>query len=427
MSVTLIVGSQWGDEGKGKIVDLLSHDADYVARYQGGANAGHTIVINGRKMILHLIPSGIFTPNAKCIIGNGVVVDPESLLEEIHAIQNLGIEVAGRLFISSKAHLIMPYHKLIDKAMEAAKIEKSIGTTGRGIGPAYIDKAKRDGIRFCDLIDESYFNQKLYEAVEAANHYLISFFGATGLIPGEVIEHYKDIRTEILPYIKETTLILNEAIKAGKKIVVEGAQGTLLDVDHGTYPFVTSSNPSAGGACTGLGIPPTSINKIIGIMKAYTTRVGNGPFPTELFDETGDLLRKTGAEFGSTTGRPRRCGWLDLIAAKYTVMVNGITDIALTKLDVLNQLPEIKVCMGYDFHGEILDQFPADIRILNEIKPVYKSVPGWMQDICSIKNINDLPKATHDYFDLIESTTGAKISLVSLSPDRDDTILGSRM
>ncbi len=421
MGITLILGSQWGDEGKGKIVDLLSQDADYVARYQGGANAGHTIVIGGKQFILHLIPSGILTPGVKCIIGNGVVIDPVALMEEIGMLENLGIDVKGRLFISHKAHLIMPYHKLIDKIRES-KSENAIGTTGRGIGPAYIDKAQRTGIRIVDLLDRDVFAEKVRFNVNEKNDIIQKIYGSVSLDIDEVINSYIEFDKKIDPYITDTTLLINQAIKEGKKVYAEGAQGTLLDVDHGTYPFVTSSNPTSGGACTGLGIPPQYITRIVGVVKAYTTRVGNGPFPTELSDEIGKQLREVGAEFGATTGRPRRCGWLDLVALKYSVMINGIQEIALTKLDVLDKMEEINVCTGYIVNGKKLKSFPSDISTLEKVEPVYKTLKGWNTSLQGIKNCRDLPEETLNYFKEIEDFTGAKVTIASISPDRDDTI-----
>lgn len=421
MSITLILGSQWGDEGKGKIVDLLCRDADYVARYQGGANAGHTIVIDGRQFILHLIPSGILSPNVKCIIGNGVVIDPVALMDEIDKLEQIGVKVKDRLFISHKAHLIMPYHKLLDQIRE--KNTDAIGTTGRGIGPAYIDKAQRIGIRIVDMLDRKIFEEKIRHNLKEKNDIIQKIYGSVSLDVDDVVKSYLEFDKEIDPYITDTSLLLNEAIKDGKKIFAEGAQGALLDMDHGTYPFVTSSNPTSGGACTGLGIPPTSISRIIGVVKAYSTRVGNGPFPTELKDELGDKIRKTGAEFGSTTGRPRRCGWLDLVALRYSVMINGIQEIALTKLDVLDNLDELKICTGYKVNDKLLKSFPTDEKTLNAVEPVYKSLKGWNTGLSGIKEYNKLPDETRQYFTEIENYTGAKVTLASVSPDRDDTII----
>ena len=423
MSVTVVVGSQWGDEGKGKIVDLLSNNADIVARYQGGANAGHTIVIEGKQYILHLIPSGILNPKAKCVIGNGVVIDPIALMDEIAMLKSHGIEVTGRLFISHKAHLIMPYHKMLDQALESQKSKGAIGTTGRGIGPAYNDKYARTGIRIVDLLDRKTFTQKLKANIEEKNNLLSKIYGYEGIDEQKVVNQYLEFDKLIDPFITDTTLMLNEAINEGKELFIEGAQGALLDIDHGTYPFVTSSNPTTGGACTGLGIPPTAITNVIGIVKAYCTRVGNGPFPTELNDEIGEKLRLNGAEYGATTGRSRRCGWLDLVALKYSVMINGISEIALTKLDILDDFQEIKVCTSYSFNGKELKSFPSDIYTLENITLGFKTFKGWNTSLAGIKSFNDLPEQTKEYLNFIETFTGAKIKIISLSPDRADTII----
>jgi len=422
MGVNIIVGSQWGDEGKGKIVDLLSCDVDYVARYQGGANAGHTIVIDGKKTVLHLIPSGILTPNVKCIIGNGVVIDPVALMDEIKMLEQHNIEIKGRLFISHKAHLIMPYHKMLDKAREQAA-GNAIGTTGRGIGPAYDDKTRRSGVRIVDLLDRKLFESKLRENLKEKNDILQKIYDFEELDVDSMLNTYLEFDCLIDPYIKDTTLLINEEIRKGKKILAEGAQGALLDVDHGTYPFVTSSNPTSGGACTGLGIPPTSIEKVIGVVKAYTTRVGNGPFPTELLDETGERLRKTGAEYGATTGRPRRCGWLDLVALKYSVMINGISEIALTKIDVMDDFEEIKLCVGYEHNGKLLRNFPVDIKTLENVTPELISLKGWKTKLTGIPTYEKLPEETKVYLKEIENFVEAKISILSLSPDRCDTLV----
>lgn len=422
MSVTLIVGSQWGDEGKGKIVNLVSKDSDYVARYQGGANAGHTIVIDGKQYILHLIPSGMLNSNVNCVIGNGVVIDPIALIDEIDMLKKHGIDVRGRLFISHKAHLIMPYHKLLDQARERNAGRKSIGTTGRGVGPAYIDKARRTGVRIVDLLNRTKFEEKLRQNLKEKNEILKKIYGYEELNVDKIVKDYLEFDKLIDPYVTDTTYLLHDALKSGKKIVVEGAQGALLDVDHGTYPFVTSSNPTAGGACTGLGIPPTAINSILGVVKAYCTRVGNGPFPTELNGEIGEKLRGVGAEFGATTGRPRRCGWLDLVALRYSAIVNGFTEIALTKIDVLDQMDEIKVCVAYKLGAKEYKNFQIDLNVLDKIEPVFETLPGWKKPLAGTKSFDELPHETLDYFKIIEEQTGAPIKIVSLSPDRADTI-----
>lgn len=422
MPVSVILGTQWGDEGKGKIVDLLSEDFDIIARYQGGANAGHTIVLNGKKYVLHLIPSGMLHNHSICVIGNGVVIDPVALMDEIKMLENEGIEVQNRLFISHKAHLIMPYHKLIDQISES-KSQKAIGTTGRGIGPSYIDKFSRVGIRIVDLLDRKGFEQKLRQNIEEKNQILRKLYDYEELNLEDIIEKYLEFDKLIDPYIKDTNYLLNQAIREGKNILAEGAQGAMLDVDHGTYPFVTSSNPTVGGACTGLGIPPTSINRVIGVVKAYTTRVGNGPFPTELNDETGELLRKQGAEFGATTGRPRRCGWLDLPQLNYSCMINGVTDIAITKIDVLSGIEQIKVCTGYKINGNLTKNFPADLPSFEKIECVYDTLEGWEEFDCDIKNYEELPVNLKNYLDYITNQTGIAINIVSLGADRDRTIV----
>jgi len=423
MNTRIIVGAQWGDEGKGKVVDLLSEKADIVARYQGGANAGHTIVFQGKKFVLHLIPSGILHPHCQCIIGNGVVIDPVALMEEIQMLEQLGISIVGRLFISHKAHLIMPYHKILDAAREYQAAENSIGTTGRGIGPSYIDKFSRVGIRIVDLLDRKSLEEKLRANINEKNTVLRKIYGKEELNIEQIVQEYLAFDTQIDPYITDTTTLLNQAINNGKSVLMEGAQGALLDVDHGTYPFVTSSNPTSGGACTGLGVPPTSIGSIMGVVKAYSTRVGNGPFPTELNDNNGEFLRKEGAEFGATTGRPRRCGWLDLVALKYSVMINGIAEIALTKIDVLNNFEEILICTEYHSKGKVLKYFPADCSQLESIIPHYVSFKGWNSSLKGITNYDDLPENTQKYIQFIEDFTGAKVTIVSLSPSREDTII----
>ncbi len=424
MGVTILIGSQWGDEGKGKVVDLLSQQVDIVARYQGGANAGHTIVIEGKQHILHLIPSGIFTPGVKCVIGNGTVVDPESLLAEIDMLQKVGIDLEGRLFVSHRAHLIMPYHKLLDAASEKRRNNsgKSIGTTGRGIGPAYIDKYNRRGIRIVDLLDRDVFEEKLRANLAVHNDTLQKIYGMEALRAEDIMEQYLNYDALIDPYVTETSALLNEALREGKRILAEGAQGVLLDVDHGTYPFVTSSSPTSGGACSGLGIPPTAVDSIWGVVKAYATRVGNGPFPTELTDAVGEQLQREGNEFGTTTGRSRRCGWLDLVALRYSVQLNGIDSIALTKLDVLNSLPEIRLCTSYVRDGRPLKHFPAEVSYLNNPQCEYETFPGWQQSLAGIERFEDLPPATINYIQRIEEFCGVPVKLISVGPDRRQTL-----
>lgn len=421
MSVKLVVGAQWGDEGKGKIVDLISQGADIVARYQGGANAGHTLVIEGKQYILHLIPSGILNPDVICVIGNGVVIDPVALEQEIQMLASHGIDVAGRLFISHRAHLIMPYHKMMDQVRE--KSSNTIGTTGRGIGPSYIDKAKRSGIRIVDLLDRKGLEEKIRVNLKEYNDILTKIYSEEEMDVEQIIETYLNFDKTIDPYVTDTSLLLNQAIKEGKKVIVEGAQGALLDIDHGTYPFVTSSNPTSGGACTGLGIPPTAIKEIIGIVKAYATRVGNGPFPTELENEIGEQLRSQGHEFGATTGRKRRCGWLDLFALKYSVMVNGINNIALTKLDVLDNFETIKVCVGYKQNGKVLKSLPADVQSYENLELEYVEFPGWKTNLTGIREYDKLPENVKTYIKFIEDYTETKVGLISVSPDRADSIL----
>lgn len=422
MPVSVILGSQWGDEGKGKIVDLLSENYDIIARYQGGANAGHTIVLNGKKYVLHLIPSGILHPHTVCVIGNGVVIDPIALMEEIKMLENEGIDVHNRLFISHKAHLIMPYHKLMDKISES-KSATAIGTTGRGIGPSYIDKFSRVGIRIVDLLDRDKFEKLLRQNIEAKNQILRKLYNYEELNIEEIIEKYLEFDKLIDPFIKDTTYLLNQSIRDGKNVLAEGAQGAMLDVDHGTYPFVTSSNPTVGGACTGLGIPPTAINRVIGVVKAYTTRVGNGPFPTELDDEMGELLRKQGVEFGATTGRPRRCGWLDLPQLNYSLMLNGVTEIAITKIDVLSGIEQIKVCTGYKVNGQPTNHFPVDLQSFNNLECIYDTLEGWEPFDCDIKNYDDLPENLRKYTDYISQQTQVPIKILSLGADREKTII----
>ncbi|MBN8545878.1 MAG: adenylosuccinate synthase [Ignavibacteria bacterium] len=419
MSVTVIVGGQWGDEGKGKIVDILSESHDIVARYQGGANAGHTIQINGKKFVLHLIPSGILRDDVICVIGNGVVIDPAALLEEIELLRQNNISVEGRLFISQNAHLIMPWHKIIDSLNEKGK--SKIGTTGKGIGPCYIDKYARKGIRIIDLLDPVKLERKIRENLEEKNNLLADYYKSERLDVEKIVETYLAFDRAIDPYIKDVPAYLNKAITDGKSVLLEGAQGALLDVDHGTYPYVTSSHPTAGGACTGTGIPPTKIEEVTAIIKAYTTRVGEGPFPTELLDETGEKLRAKGFEFGATTGRPRRCGWFDAFLVKYSSMVNGTTSVALTKMDVLDSFPEIKVATGYIHKGKLLSNFPVDCDILNECEPVYETVEGWNCDTSGCTSWNDLPEKAKKYIDFISEKAGMKVAIVSVGPNREQT------
>jgi adenylosuccinate synthase len=423
MSVKVIVGAQWGDEGKGKIVDLLSENIDVVARYQGGANAGHTVVIGDKTSVLHLIPSGIFHPHVSCVIGNGVVIDPVALMSEIEQLQSAGIKVSGRLFISHNAHVIMPYHKMLDSIREQSG--NAIGTTGRGIGPCYIDKAMRVGIRIVDLLNRDVLAQKLKYAIEEKNQIINKVYGKAEFNIEQIINEYQDFDKKIDEFVTDTSLLLNKAIGEGKRVLAEGAQGALLDVDHGTYPFVTSSNPTSGGACTGLGIPPTSIKSVLGIVKAYSTRVGNGPFPTELLDETGNELRKIGGEYGATTGRPRRCGWFDAFSLKYSVMVNGISEIAITKLDVLDSFDTLYICTGYELNGKPLKSFPTDVQTLEKVKPVYESFKGWNSSTSNVRSFDELPANAQTYVNALAKLTGTHISMISVGARRDQTIVCS--
>lgn len=421
--VTLVLGAQWGDEGKGKIVDFLGEGADVVARYQGGANAGHTIIRNGEKFVLHLLPAGILRPGTICVIGAGVVVDPVALMDEIRQVEAAGIELKDRLFVSHQAHLIMPYHKLLDQMSEARSDRKKIGTTGRGIGPAYVDKFSRVGIRIVDLLDREFLREKIRANVADKNRILSKIYEAEELNVDAIVDEYIEFDKQIDPYVKDISVLLDEAIRDGKKIILEGAQGSLLDVDMGTYPFVTSSNPTAGGACTGLGIGPRRIDNVVGIIKAYTTRVGEGPFPTEILDDDGTELREKGGEYGATTGRPRRCGWFDGVVARFSARVNGVDSWAVTKLDVLSGMKQLKICIAYEDDGRTYRHFPSDSRILSGIRPVYQEFPGWEESLIGVKQWHDLPVAAREYLEFIEQFTGTPISILSVGPAREDTIV----
>ena len=423
MANVVIVGTQWGDEGKGKIVDLLAEHAHLVVRFQGGNNAGHTMVVGGEQFICHLIPSGILQDKT-CIIGNGVVVDPAVLLEEIDNLQGRGINIAAdRLLISERAHVIMPYHQSVDHAREKFKGDKKIGTTGRGIGPAYEDKATRRGIRFVDLLDPKVFAEKVNTILDEKNFYLKNYLSADVLDPQEIIDLYMQYAQRLAPHVTNVSIIINEAIKKGQHVMFEGAQGTHLDIDHGTYPFVTSSNTLAGNACCGSGVGPKQIDEVIGIVKAYTTRVGAGPFPSELFDDIGDEIQRVGAEFGATTGRRRRCGWLDTVILRNSVRLNGLTGLAVTKLDVLDGLESVKICTGYEYQGEIMQDFPASLDVLADCKPVYETLPGWQADISNVRNLEDFPPNVRNYLDRVAELTESELHIVSVGPDRDQTIV----
>jgi adenylosuccinate synthase len=421
MPVQVIVGAQWGDEGKGKLVDMLSEHADIVARYQGGANAGHTVCIGEKQYVLHLIPSGMFHPHITCVIGNGVVIDPTALMDEIAQLEAAGVDITGRLLISHNAHLIMPYHKQLDVIREVQASSK-IGTTGRGIGPSYIDKFMRAGIRIVDLLDRDVLARKLKANLEEKNRILSRVYGETTIDVDALIDEYEDFDKRIDPYVTDTALYLHQALRDGKRVIAEGAQGALLDIDHGTYPYVTSSNPTSGGACTGLGIPPTAIASIVGVVKAYTTRVGNGPFPTEQLHEAGEMLRATGHEFGATTGRPRRCGWFDAVAMRYSAMINGIDRIAITKLDVLDGLSEIPVCVAYELNGKRLKSFPTDLSTLERIRPLYEVHQGWKSPTSALRTYEELPERAQAYVQALAEKTDTRLWVVSVGPRRDQSI-----
>jgi len=420
MSTVVIIGTQWGDEGKGKIVDFLTEKCDYVVRFQGGCNAGHTVVVDNEKYILHLIPSGILHKNKKCIIGNGVVLDPAGLLQEIETLRKKGIEIDNNLYISKNCHLIMPYHIAIE---EQAEKKKKIGTTKRGIGPCYTDKIARNGVRMVDLLYPEILRNKINANLEIINFLLANLYNAKPLQEQAIFNQYLEYAEKLKQYIADADIMINDAIDAGKNILFEGAQGTLLDIDHGTYPYVTSSNTIAGGACTGAGVSPRKINKIIGIVKAYTTRVGEGPFPTEIKEELGEKIRQKGGEYGATTGRPRRCGWLDLIVLKHSVRINGFTGIAITKLDILDGIEKLKVCVGYKYKDSIIEDFPKELQILQNCEPVYEELPGWKDSTAGIKDYEKLPENAKRYLQFIEDFLKIKIQIISTGQKRDEIII----
>jgi adenylosuccinate synthase len=422
MPAIVLLGAQWGDEGKGKATDLLADRVDYVVRYQGGNNAGHTVVIGDQKYALHLLPSGILSPNVIPVIGNGVVIDPGVLLEEIKGLAERGID-CSKLLISSNAHLITPYHRTIDRVTERFLGNSKIGTTGRGIGPAYADKINRIGIRVQDLFDPSILRQKIESALKDKNQILIKVFNRKNIDVDEVLNEYLAYSEALRPFVADTGLILNQALSAGKTVLLEGSQGTLLDVDHGTYPFVTSSNPTAGGACTGSGIGPMKISRVIGIVKAYTTRVGSGPFPTELLDEDGEKLRAIGGEVGVTTGRARRCGWYDAPIARYAVRVNGLTDFFLTKLDVLTGWEKIPVCVAYEIDGVRVEEVPSSQSDFHHAVPIYEYLPGWSENISKARTVADLPTNAQSYVKFLEKISGAPMSAIGVGPGRNETIV----
>ncbi|NTV02927.1 MAG: adenylosuccinate synthase [Chlorobiaceae bacterium] len=422
-SATVLVGTQFGDEGKGKLVDYLSDKYDIVVRYQGGANAGHTICFDGKTVVLHLIPSGIFNKDCICVIGNGVVIDPVALLDEIRKVEELGYDVRGRLFISHNAHLIMPYHKQLDCLSESCLSgDNKIGTTGRGIGPSYEDKFARKGIRVVDLLNREVLKEKLRENIEAKNKLISKVYGQEVIDVEAIIGEYEAFDKVIDPFVTNTQLYLNRQIKAGKTVLLEGAQGCMLDVDHGTYPFVTSSNPTSGGACTGSGIAPNHIGKVIGVCKAYTTRVGNGDFPTELDDETGEALGRIGHEFGATTGRKRRCGWIDLVALRYSLTISGVTELALTKMDVLDTFEEIKVCTSYMLDGKEIHDFPTEHQTLSRVTPVYKTLKGWNASNANAKSFAGMHENARNYVTFLEDALEVPVTFISVGPGRDETV-----
>lgn len=423
MANIVVVGAQWGDEGKGKVIDILAKDFDYVARYQGGNNAGHTVVIDDEKFILHLIPSGILHKKKICIIGNGVVVDPKALIDEIEKLESKGIHVKERLFVSENAHLIFPYHKVIDELKEIKKGESKIGTTKKGIGPCYADKVSRSGIRLIDLMNDKIFREKLKTNLEEKNKILKILYDFEGFSFDTIYNDYCAYRDKIKEFVSNTTLLLNKALRMRKSILFEGAQGTLLDVDYGTYPFVTSSSSTAGGACTGTGIGPTRIDKVIGVVKAYTTRVGEGPFPTEFSKDMMDRIRTKGAEFGATTGRPRRCGWFDATLVKHSIAVNGMSEIVVTKLDVLDGLEKIRICVAYKCGKTSFDYFLSDIDKLTNCEPVYEEVNGWEEDTTNITAFRKLPKNAKNYLKKIQKLLKRKIVLISVGSERKQTIM----
>lgn len=422
MSAVVVIGTQWGDEGKGKIVDYLAEQADVVVRYQGGNNAGHTVVVNGNEFKLHLLPSGILYDGKACVIGNGVVIDPAVLIKELKGMQAKGIDTSS-LKISNRAHVIMPYHRLLDEVEEEYRGDNKIGTTKRGIGPCYMDKNARCGIRMVDLMDTEEFSEKLETNLEAKNHLLKAVYGVEGFDFETIKAEYLGYADVLRPYIADTSAALHEFVSTGKKVLFEGAQATQLDLDHGTYPYVTSSHPIAGGACVGAGVGPTKITKVIGVVKAYSTRVGEGPFPTELLCETGEHIRQRGHEFGTTTGRPRRCGWLDASVVRYAGYVSGIDYMAITRLDILDDLPSLKICVGYNYNGQPLNEFPASLKVLGKVEPIFEELPGWQTDITACRSYDELPLNARRYIERLSEVTGIKIGIVSVGPGREQTMI----
>ena len=423
-----VVGAQWGDEGKGKVVDYLASSFDFTARYAGGHNAGHTVIFNNHRYVLQLVPSGILRPGKKAIIGPGTVVDPAAFVGELENLKRSGVEIRGRLFLSNRAHVIFPYHREVDKAAEAARGEAKIGTTSRGIGPAYEDKMARRGIRVCELLEPECFRIKLERAIAEKNAICAAAYGHP-LETAGLLEQYLELAAHIRGLVADTAVLLNDALDRGESVLLEGAQGTMLDIDHGTYPFVTSSNAISGGASTGLGVAPTRISGVVGVTKAYTTRVGSGPFPTEMPDLDAEGVRARGNEFGAVTGRPRRCGWLDLVVLGYAKMLNGIDSLVVTKLDVFDEQPEIKVCVGYRHKGQRIAVMPPDVETLSQIEPEYKTLPGWKKPTFGVRDVRDLPTAARDYLNFISDQLKVEIGMISTGPERDATIVprGSKL
>ena len=419
----VVLGAQWGDEGKGKIVDVLSEKFQVVARYAGGHNAGHTVIIKGKKYVLHLIPCGVLRPDCLSVIGNGVVMDPAAFLTEVKMLKEAGLPVDGQLFVSDRAQVILPYHRMIELAAENAPGRTKIGTTSRGIGPAYEDKMHRNGLRVIDLLNPALLRTHITNACHEKNSIAHALWGTEPLNPAKIYEEYARYAEQVAPYVTDTATLMNDSLKAGKRIMFEGAQGALLDIDHGTYPFVTSSSATAGGAVIGTGVGPTAIGTVIGVTKAYVTRVGEGPFPTEIHGEMGEELRKRGNEYGASTGRPRRCGWMDLPILRYSNMINGTEWLVVTKMDVLDSLKEIPVCTAYKLDGKVIDTIPADVRGLEALEPVYTTLPGWAESTEGITEFDKLPKKAQEYLKFLEKETGAKIGMVSTGPDREQTMV----
>ncbi|MCQ6280238.1 adenylosuccinate synthase [Bacillus sp. EB600] len=420
MSSVVVVGTQWGDEGKGKITDFLSENAEVVARYQGGDNAGHTIVFNGETYKLHLIPSGIFNKEKICVIGNGMVVNPKSLVEELAGLHKRGVSTEN-LRISNRAHVILPYHIKLDEVEEANKGANKIGTTKKGIGPAYMDKAARMGIRIADLLDREIFEEKLDQNIKEKNRLFERIYETTGFTKEEILDEYYEYGQQVKQYVCDTSVVLNNALDEGRRVLFEGAQGVMLDIDQGTYPFVTSSNPVAGGVTIGSGVGPSKINHVVGVCKAYTSRVGDGPFPTELLNEIGDQIREVGHEYGTTTGRPRRIGWYDSVVVRHARRVSGITDLSLNSIDVLTGLETVKICTAYRYNGDLIDEYPANLNILKQCEPVYEELPGWTEDITGCKSLDELPENARHYVERVSQLTGIPLSTFSVGPAREQT------